>query len=138
MIDFLLELDPCRTIPPYLDNNNRKPPKCQSLILNPKFLDNQYPNWQQYLQELKKLQSIQDYLDSFETDLKDLKSSKDQPYFVEYKSSNQQMASGQRDYKDLDARILQFIFDRVKASDELLLNEIYFQAKKLNKKLALS
>lgn len=134
LIDFLLELDPCRTIPPYLDNNNRKPPKCQSLILNPKFLDNQYPNWQQYLQELKKLQSIQDYLDSFETDLKDLKSSKDQPYFVEYKSSNQQMASGQRDYKDLDARILQFIFDRVKASDELLLNEIYFQAKKLKQK----
>lgn len=108
------------------------------MILNPKFLDNQYPNWQQYLQELKKLQIIQDYLESFETDLKVLKSSKDQPYFVEYKSSNQQIASGQRDYKDLDARILQFIFDRVKASDELLLNEIYFQAKNLNKKLALS
>ncbi|AJJ46981.1 type II-B CRISPR-associated RNA-guided endonuclease Cas9/Csx12 [Francisella tularensis subsp. novicida] len=134
LVDFLLELDPCRTIPPYLDNNNRKPPKCQSLILNPKFLDNQYPNWQQYLQELKKLQSIQNYLESFETDLKVLKSSKDQPYFVEYKSSNQQIASGQRDYKDLDARILQFIFDRVKASDELLLNEIYFQAKKLKQK----
>ncbi|MDE5037698.1 hypothetical protein, partial [Francisella tularensis] len=83
---------------------------CQSLILNPKFLDNKYPNWKQYLQELKKLKSIQDYLDSFETDLKDLKSSKYQPYFVEYKSSNQQMASGQRDYKYLDARILKFIF----------------------------
>lgn len=133
LIDFLLELDPCRTIPPYLDNNNRKPPKCQSLILNPKFLDNQYPNWQQYLQELKKLQSIQDYLDSFETDLKDLKSSKDQPYFVEYKSSNQQMASGQRDYKDLDARILQFIFDRVKASDEL---EKLESSKKLDEVIA--
>ncbi|MDE4972035.1 hypothetical protein, partial [Francisella tularensis] len=46
LIDFLLELDPCITIPPSLDNNNRKPPKCHSLILNPKFLDNQYPNWQ--------------------------------------------------------------------------------------------
>ncbi|MDE4950945.1 hypothetical protein, partial [Francisella tularensis] len=49
LIYFLLELDPCITIPPYLDNNNRKPQKCQSLILNPKFLDNKYPNWQQYL-----------------------------------------------------------------------------------------
>ncbi|APD50479.1 type II-B CRISPR-associated RNA-guided endonuclease Cas9/Csx12 [Francisella hispaniensis] len=135
-VGFLLELDPCRTIPPYLDNNNRKPPKCQSLILNPKFLDNKYPNWQQYLQELKKLQTVQNYLGNFEIDLKDLKSSKEQPYFVKYKSSNQQIASGQRDYKDLDARVLQFIFDRVKASDELLLNEIYSHAKKLKQNIS--
>ncbi|MDE4984273.1 hypothetical protein, partial [Francisella tularensis] len=67
LIDFLLELDPSITIPPYLDNNNRKPPKSQSLILNPNILDNKYPNWQQNLQELKKLQSIQDYIDRFET-----------------------------------------------------------------------
>ena len=36
VLDFFLETDPFYTIPPYQDNNNRRPPKCQSLILNPK------------------------------------------------------------------------------------------------------
>lgn len=130
IIEFLTELDPCRTIPPYQDNNNRKPPKCQSLILNPKFLDTKYPEWQSWLDKLKSIQSVKEYLANFEDDLKGLTTSKKQPYFVETKSSNKQIASGQRDNKDLDARVLQFIFDRVKASDDLLLNEIYSQAKK--------
>ncbi|QUE30581.1 type II-B CRISPR-associated RNA-guided endonuclease Cas9/Csx12 [Francisella philomiragia] len=131
IIEFLADLDPCRTIPPYQDNNNRKPPKCQSLILNPKFLDTKYPEWQSWLDKLKSIQSVKEYLAIFEDDLKDLKTGKGQPYFIETKSSNKQIASGQRDKKDLDARVLQFIFDRVKASDDLLLNEIYSQAKKV-------
>lgn len=131
IIEFLTELDPCRTIPPYQDNNNRKPPKCQSLILNPKFLDTKYPEWQSWLDKLKSIDSVKEYLANFEDDLKGLTTSKKQPYFVDTKSSNKQIASGQRDNKDLDARVLQFIFDRVKASDDLLLNEIYSQAKKV-------
>jgi len=131
VVNFMLDLDPCRTIPPYQDNNNRKPPKCQSLILNSNFLDNNYPNWQSNLVSLKKLDSIQGYLETFEQDLRDLKTGKQASYFVEQKNTNKQIASGQRDYKDLDAKVLQFIFDRVKATDDLLLNEIYSLAKKV-------
>ena len=134
IIDFFLELEPCRTIPPYQDNNNRRPPKCQSLILNPKFLDAKYPQWQSWLHELRGLESVQEYLEDFEDELKNLKTGKGQSYFVESKSVNKQIASGQRDYKDLDARVLQFIFDRVKASDDLKLNEIYSYAKKVKQK----
>ena len=156
IVKFMLDLDPCRTVPPYQDNNNRKPPKCQSLILNPNFLDTNYPSWQDDLANLKKLDSVQEYLETFEQELKDLKTGKDKSYFVEQKSctcntKNTELSrsvsaqscrnfikygsckttSGQRDYKDLDAKILQFIFDRVKATDELLLNEIYSLAKKV-------
>ena len=39
IIDFWLNTDPVYTIPPYQDNNNRRPPKCQSLILNTHFFE---------------------------------------------------------------------------------------------------
>ena len=45
LISFWLKTDPFLTIPPYQDNNNRRPPRCQSLILNCDFLDRQYPKW---------------------------------------------------------------------------------------------
>lgn len=131
IIEFLMELDPCRTIPPYQDNNNRKPPKCQSLILNPHFLDMHYPKWQDYLKSLQNLQEVKYYLADYVNEIQSLKTSKGQFYFVETKHQNKQIASGQRDTKDLNARVLQFIFDRVKANDDLLLNEIYSLAKKI-------
>lgn len=131
IIEFLMELDPCNTIPPYQDNNNRKPPKCQSLILNPHFLDMHYPKWQDYLRSLQNLQEVKDYLADYVNEIRSLKTSKGQFYFVETKHQNKQMASGQRDTKDLNARVLQFIFDKVKANDDLLLNEIYSLAKKI-------
>ena len=39
VIRFWLENPPIYTIPPYQDNNNRRPPKCQSFILNVCCLD---------------------------------------------------------------------------------------------------
>jgi len=39
IVDFWLNTDPNLTIPPYQDNNNRRPPKCQSLLLNVGFLN---------------------------------------------------------------------------------------------------
>ena len=43
VVDFWLINDPFYTIPPYQNNNNRRPPRCQSLILNPSFLNNKLP-----------------------------------------------------------------------------------------------
>ena len=131
IVNFLLQLDPCRTIPPYQDNNNRKPPKCQSLILNPQFLDVHYPKWQDYLNLLTNQPEIQNYLGDYTQTLQSLATGNNRPYFVENKHSDKAKASGQRDSKDLNARVLQFIFDRVKANDGLLLNEIYSLAKKI-------
>ena len=128
VIDFWLHNEPGWTIPPYQDNNNRRPPKCQSLILNPVFLDNHYPGWQDWLEELKKLSK--EYLDDFEHELKNLKSGRSKPYFNNGIAGSRRTNSEHRTAKDLKARVLQFILDRVKADDPLKLNEIYSQTKK--------
>ena len=130
VIDFWLKTDPFRTIPPYQDNNNRRPPRCQSLILNPTFLENHYPEWQNWLEELKKLETVQDHLEKFEKELKDPKSGKGKSYFSHDVTGSLLKDSGRRTNKDLNARLLQFIFDRVKADDSLRLNEIYSRTKK--------
>ena len=130
VIDFWLETDPFRTIPPYQDNNNRRPPRCQSLILNPTFLDKHYAEWQNWLEELKKLEPVQDHLDKFEDELSEIKSGKGRAYFSAEAKGELKKDSGRRTPKDLNARLLQFIFDRVKADDPLSLNEIYSHTKK--------
>ncbi|MDT8439415.1 MAG: type II-B CRISPR-associated RNA-guided endonuclease Cas9/Csx12 [Wenzhouxiangellaceae bacterium] len=41
----LLELDPDQTIPPFENQNNRRPPICQNLLLAPSKLALQWPEW---------------------------------------------------------------------------------------------
>ena len=129
VIDFWLTTDPNLTVPPYQDNNNRRPPKCQSLILNVNYLDTKYPDWQKWVQEL--MQQSQDYLENYKEELEKLKSGKDKPYFSDEEKRKLKQDSGRRSLKQLEARVLQFIFDRVKANDPLNLNEIYSHAKKI-------
>ena len=143
VVNFWLKTDPFYTIPPYQDNNNRHPPKCQSLVLNSEFLNNNYPEWQSWLKKLKALEKVEKYLENYEEDLKDLKSGKGKSYFSDKETtpnkkngrpkSQQELKAGnqvRRTLKDLNACTLQFIFDRVKATDPLKLNEIFSHAKK--------
>ena len=140
LINFWLNTDPFCTIPPYQDNNNRRPPKCQSLILNPEYLNTHYKDWEKWLEDLKPL--VEDYLDDYEIQLKKLKSSSEKKivqtenintysYFNEKESKNaNKKASYRRSQQYLKARVLQFIFDRVKNTDSLKLNKIYSRTKK--------
>ncbi len=131
VVDFWLKTDPFFTIPPYQDNNNRRPPHCQTLILNPFFLNNHYPDWQIWVDELRKLPAMQKYLVNYESELMLLKSSKDKPYFNNEFTGKLKTDSGRRTINDdLNARVLQFIFDRVQNDDPLKLNELYSHAKK--------
>ncbi len=130
VVDFWLEQSPSFTIPPYQDNNNRRPPKCQSLILNTKFLDNNYRNWRTWLKELLFLPEVNEYLGNYKKEMEELKSGKGTAYFRGELTNKPQLDSGRRTAKDLDARILQFLLDRVKDEDVLKLNEIYSHTKK--------
>ena len=148
VVDFWLKTDPFYTIPPYQDNNNRRPPRCQSLVLNATYLDKHYPEWRQkWLAKLKECTKVQEHLDDFEVRLKNLQSGKGKSYFSdkttscvkednngsERKKTDEEIRAGnsqRRTLKVLDARILQFIFDRVKADDPLKLNELYSHTKK--------
>ena len=148
VVCFWMTIPPVATIPPYQDNNNRRPPRCQSLILNPTYLDNNYSEWQIWLEKLKELPAVQAHLRDFEEQLKGMQSGKKKSYFSDEttpttkkdKNGNQvhktqeEIRAGdsqRRNSKALNARILQFIFDRVKADDPLKLNEIYSHAKKI-------
>ena len=133
VIEFFLENDPQFTIPPYQDNNNRRPPKCQSLILNVRFLEREYGDWQTWLSALKELEIVQDYLGDYKEKLEILKGGgkEKEPRFNDNRRGKLRSDSGRRSMAELDARILQFIFDRVKDKDPLNLNEIYSHAKKI-------
>ena len=131
VVDFWLDIDPNRTIPPYQDNNNRRPPRCQSLIISPAFLDENYKEWENWLRILKNLKTTQDYLEDYEGQFGNLRSGKGRPYFGQPGKGELKKDSGKRGRKHLNARVFQFILDRVKAQDPLKLNEIYSHAKKI-------
>ena len=132
VVDFWLEENPILTIPPYQDNNNRRPPKCQSLILNPRFLDNKYQGWQNWLRVLEEeTDAVKQYIGEYRRELEALKSGKGKPYFGNDSTGQLRTDSGRRNMAELDARVLQFILDRTKDSDPLKLNEIYSRAKQI-------
>ena len=131
VVNFWLKEDPFYTIPPYQDINNRRPPRCQSLVLNAKFLNNKkegYPQWREWLQDISNLDSTKEYLGDYKEKLEGLKSSSKKSYFAN--GENTDISEHQRSPDDLDARVFQFILDRTKDSDPLKLNEIYSYAKK--------
>ena len=140
--NFFLNKDPVYTVPPYQDNNNRRPPKCQSLILSTSYLNTRYPKWQTWLEALQGQQDgqakllLQDFLQDYEAQLKELKSGKGKSYFSEQASidlssvEKRRINSAKRGQEELKARTLQLLLDRVKLSDPFRLNEIYSQAKK--------
>lgn len=47
LISHWLRINPKNTIPPYENNNNRRPPKCNSLILTPSKLSVYLPDWRE-------------------------------------------------------------------------------------------
>ena len=141
IVQFFLKTDPFLTIPPYQDNKNRKPPRCQSLILNPEYLDKNYSNWQKWVLELQKIDFVKSYLEDYEEELKNIKTSgfsklqnqqikQSFSYFSSDNSQKNKKINYQKDERYLKARILQFIFDRVKDNDPLSLNKIYSWCKK--------
>ena len=51
-VHLLQTLDPEKTIPPFENQNNRRPPECRSLVLKPYELDKHFHNWRDIVKEL--------------------------------------------------------------------------------------
>ncbi len=115
VIEFFLTTPPEQTIPPYESHTNRRPPRCQTLILNVEELNATYPNWTQWLEEM---QQCEHHL------------------VAEYVSALQKVESGAGNPLIQDderaARAFQFILDRSKKNDPFLLNEQWSIIKKCN------
>lgn len=108
----LKTLDPLRTIPPYEDQNNRRPPKDQTLWLNPASLTHAYgEKWKIWANNLKKRQPV--WAEGIEENLQR----------IDRKSRRQaDNATPLKDYAD--AIFLQRILDRSSALDPYALRLI--------------
>ncbi|SMN01533.1 hypothetical protein SPONN_2612 [uncultured Candidatus Thioglobus sp.] len=114
IIAFWLKTDPVLTIPPYQNMNNRKPPKCQTLVLNSEYLNHHYPDWRDWLDKLKPDQKYQEKL-------QELESGKGPRTTKAGKKIDGRLISDD----SIKLRQLQFILDTAKKVDKYKLNEIW-------------
>ena len=133
VVDFWLQTNPRYTIPSHNVCNNRRPPRCQNLILNVKFLSHTYPKWRAWLRQLCSIKETREYLAGYQDTLMDLRSSKGRPYFDGSQKEIDNAKMNALGIPDLDARLLQYIFDRDPTHDPLRLNAIYRHTKKLGR-----
>jgi len=115
IFSFLLDSAPELTIPPYESHTNRRPPSCQTLLLNSKQLDRDYPNWRHWLASLKEARTNDGQLGEFQKKIASLLSRKD----ISLASED-----------EVDARTLQLILDSAQDVDPFLLNKVWSQLKK--------
>lgn len=124
ILHFLLQTSPGHTIAPYESHSNRKPPYCQTLILNSETLDNQYPAWQNWLQLLSNgCEQTQQAVEQYQAKLLS-KTSKEGNILVEIKKQNGLL--------ELQARTLQFVFDASVKTCPYELSEIWGKLKQIN------
>ncbi len=67
IIQFWLDINPILTIPPYQSMTNRHPPRCYSLLLNENYLNENYPNWKNWLQFLSPNKILKEKLATLRT-----------------------------------------------------------------------
>ena len=109
-VSFWIETCPELTIPPYQDIKNRRPPKCQTLILNQIYLDKNYPDWKKWLETLVESKRNESFLREYENKLKNMKSQKQKPLI---------------NSDEINLRKLQLILDTSKDLDSYKLNDIW-------------
>ena len=122
VVKFWLNTCPILTIPPYQSMNNRKPPKCQTLLLNGGYLDEHYSEWQDWLKLLTLDAKYKDLDAKYKEKLQDLLSGK-----AQRKNKGQRKNHDGRLISDdsIQLRQLQFILDTAKKQDKYKLNQIW-------------
>lgn len=110
----LCELDPELTIQPYEDQNNRRPPNDQTLLLNPAALDRLYPDWRKWEEAFAARDS------DLEDGLKEILSKPDRrSWAIPQKGAKALMLD---DYRA--SYVLQRVLDRVKDTDEFAVRRL--------------
>ena len=116
IIAFWLKTDPVLTIPPYQNMNNRKPPKCQTLVLNGEYLDKHYPNWKDWIASLNPDKGYKGYKEKMQS-LQNGKGKRER----KGKPIDGRLVSDEL----ISLRQLQFVLDAAKKIDKYKLNDIW-------------
>jgi len=103
IIDFLTETDPNKTIPPYEDQDNRKPPRDKTLYIDPVKIDKIFPSWRAAVKNILK-----------HSENKNLTEKLDE---VISAATFLDINGNKRQNLDHDALVLQRFFDRAKEFD---------------------
>ena len=118
VIETLCTMDPNETIPPYEDQNNRRPPKDLTLLLNPRALNARYGKWRIWVQNLLERESFM--ADSLDVILakNDRVSARPSP------ANGWKIPQGYSQEEKRDAYVLQRFLDRSKSLDSYALRLI--------------
>lgn len=127
IIGFWLMTEPELTIPPYQSMSNRRPPKCQSLLLNPDYMNDKYPEWREWIHPL-----IKNGLSQYKKSLEDVAElAPYQPPHSPDKDKQEQERRREKEKQEdrrkvhLELRVLQFLLDARRDTDPRQLNEIW-------------
>lgn len=122
IVETLCEIDPLVTIPPYEDQNNRRPPLDLTLLLNPAALTKKYGDkWQIWVQNLLKKEGFMD--DELDTILASNDRVSAKP--IQLKDGSIQPVNPDHSLnKKFDSYVLQRFLDRSKSSDPYALRLI--------------
>lgn len=113
---FLLKTPVTATIAPYQSQTNRRPPSCQTLTLNAKYLSTTYKHWRTWLLAISQVTEQYSELNEYQLQLSK----------IQNKKGNALIPSD-----ELNARTLQRILDASQNSDPNKLNAIWGVLKKL-------
>lgn len=117
IIKFLIDTSAVETIPPYEANTNKRPPECQTLILNHEYLNQQYPCWRSWLKQLANEPTLSKTIEEYSLSLRNVKSGKNNTLIHD---------------NEVESRTLQLIMDLSQESCPFGLNKIWSQIKKAN------
>ncbi len=106
VMDALMGLCAEDSIPPFEDQNNRRPPKSQALILSISSLNQKFPDWRGWVDRLA--EENQDYLKEYAEALKGLCQEK-QESWAGFSKNTSELKTSEDWYL---ARVLQFLLDR--------------------------
>ncbi len=133
ILGFLQQTHPEHTIAPYESHTNRKPPYCQTLLLNARTLNTQYADWQLWLDLLVKSNTqVQAIVSEYQQVLRSKKSSGGNVLVELDKLPNNKPNTPKRNGElELEARSLQFIFDATAKTCPYKLSEIWGKLKQI-------
>ncbi len=133
---FLTETDPEETIPPYEDQNNRRPPRCASIYLNPCGLDNKFPQWETVVEKFLKKHKFSKQLKNFtgtEETQKPKKSTSLEKIRIPEFEGKAPDVSEKKKARQKNAHILQRILDISRDHDQYQLRDLVRKYEEQNK-----
>ncbi len=135
LFSFWQKTDPKLTIPPYESQTNRRPPACQTLLLNVQCLTQYYPTWEIWLKDLQSGSNLD--VERYNKELLECTSRDRQGTpIIHTKPGKQRTDKPNESFSQEDkTRTFQLLLDTSKKNDVFQLNKIWSRYHKLQQQI---